>query len=329
MDTAVFATYPYTANEGWGEAHEPTIRVVLRSTCLATHRGFESIAEACTHTRTMIHHIAQHVYHLVRGSLANDLMGLRREGSQYIAIVILNASDIEWLYANTLVRESGIGIHHLLHAYLTWSETKTDHRVKLSFYTEGAHHAHQLFGGEERHEVGGNPVAGFLQSPVECHHLALVLHMFIAWRPCYTIAINKGDRVINGAVAWPHTLIHGQGKEVWLNGRTYLTATCCHHVVLEVREVRSTHVCFHGTRVHIHGHESATQEVLVPTDRVHRCHGGIYQSVVGEHMHINRRIEDFLYLGLAHALFLECAVAVGLTHRAVHDTINLLGAEIF
>ena len=80
MDTAVLTTDPYATDERRGEADEPTVGVVLRRTRLATHRRLESVAESCTHTRTVVHDILQHVDHLVGCGLADDLVGLRCEG---------------------------------------------------------------------------------------------------------------------------------------------------------------------------------------------------------------------------------------------------------
>ena len=57
------------------------------------------------------------------GGFADDFVGFWRECSQYIAIVVLNASYIQWLYTNTFIRESGIGIHHLFYTHLAWTKT--------------------------------------------------------------------------------------------------------------------------------------------------------------------------------------------------------------
>ena len=68
--------------------------------------------------------------------------------------------------------------------------------------------------------------------------------------------------------------------------------------------------------------------MLVPADRVHRRHGGVYQAVVGEHAHRYLRVEYLLDLILAHALFLESTIAVGLTHGAIHDSIDIFRRQV-
>ena len=277
----------------------------------------------------MIHHVAEHINHLIGGCLADNLVGLGCKGSQYITIIILDAGHVLWLHANTLVGEGSIGIHHLFHTHLTWTQTQAHHRVQLPLNTERAHHTYQLLWCEERHQIGGDPVAGFLQTPVEGHHLALVCQVFIAWCPCYAVAVNQCNRVIDRAVAWPHAFIHCQGKEVWFDGRAHLTATCCDHIVLEMAKVWSAHIGFHCTRVCIHRHESTAQEMLVPFDGVHRCHGGVYQAIIGEYAHAYWRIEYFLDIRFAHTLLFQCTVAIGLTHRAIHNAVNLLWCEVF
>ena len=123
--------------------------MVLRSSRFASHRCFESVAESRTYARTMVHHITEHINHLVGGSFADNLIGLRSECCQNIAIVILDTSDIEWLHADTLVWEGSICIHHLLNAHLAWAKAKTDHWVKLTLNTERTHHAYQLFWSKE------------------------------------------------------------------------------------------------------------------------------------------------------------------------------------
>ena len=138
----------------------------------------------------MVHDILQHVYHLVGCGLADDLVGLRRESGKDIAVVVLDACDKEGINTYAFVWECSICIDHLPDTDLAWSQAKTDDRVELAFDTERTHHTHELLGREERHEVGGDPVAGLLQSPIEGDHFALVGMVVISWRPCYTIAID-------------------------------------------------------------------------------------------------------------------------------------------
>ena len=150
----------------------------------------------------------------------------------------------------------------------------------------------------------------------------------VAWRPSHTIGVDEGDGVVDGAVARPHALVHSQGEEVGLDGRTYLASTSGDHVVLEMREVRSTHISLDRTRMRIHGHESATEEMLVPTNGIERGHGGVDESVVGEDTHIDRRVEDLLDVAVVQALFLEGTIAVGLTHRTIHDSLDVLRRKV-
>ena len=78
----------------------------------------------------------------------------------------------------------------------------------------------------------------------------------------------------------------------------------------------------------VHRHESASQEVFVPFDGVHGCHQGVDHAVVGEYLHLHGCVEYLFYLTFAHALFLQCAVAVGLSHSACEDAIYLLLAKV-
>ena len=68
--------------------------------------------------------------------------------------------------------------------------------------------------------------------------------------------------------------------------------------------------------------------MLIPADGVHWRHGGVYQSVVGEHAHRHSGVKDFLDLGFALSLLLQGSIAVGLAHRAIHDAVNIFGSQV-
>ena len=139
VDSTVFAAHPYTAHERWGEAHKPTVGVVVGSTRFATHRGFDTIFIAHAHARTMIHHVAEHINHFVGSTFADDFVRIRYKRGNDIAVVVLYSCYVERFGANTLVGKGGISVHHFLYAHLARSETETDDRIKLPLDTKRLH----------------------------------------------------------------------------------------------------------------------------------------------------------------------------------------------
>ena len=74
----------------------------------------------------------------------------------------------------------------------------------------------------------------------------------------------------------------------------------------------------------IHRHEAATKVALLPFDGVERAHQGIYHAlVVGENLHLTRRMEGTDDGVIAHTRALHVTPTVGLTHGAVHDAVDL------
>ena len=78
----------------------------------------------------------------------------------------------------------------------------------------------------------------------------------------------------------------------------------------------------------LHRHKAATEEMLVPSNRVERGHSGVDQAVIGEYAHSHRSVEDLLDVAVVQALFFEGTIAVGLAHRTSHDSIHILWSEV-
>ena len=96
------------------------------------------------------------------------------------------------------------------------------------------------------------------------------------------------------------------------------------HIILEVVEVRSSHVGFHMTVSGIHRHEARAQEVLIVADRVHRCHHRVHRTIPSEDRHFLWSAEGLVYLGICSPCILHHTIAVRLLLGAVQNAIYLL-----
>ncbi len=189
MDGTVFAANPHSAHQRRGEAHKPTVGVVVGRTCFAAHGCLDSIPVANSYARAMIHHIAQHIDHLVGSGLTDYLVRLGCEGSNDIAVAIFDTSNIERLCANTLVGKCRVSIHHLLHAHLARPQAQTYNGVELSLNTKGLHHFDQLLGREVRHQVSRYPVGRILQAPCDGDCITPILGVGVTRRPWLAIGV--------------------------------------------------------------------------------------------------------------------------------------------
>ena len=191
VDSTILTADPASADQRGGEADKPSVGVVLRRTGLATCRHLQSVLEARTYARAMIHHVAEHIDHLVGCQFGYDLSLLRVERSDDIALFVLDAGYVQRIDTNAMVGVGGISVHHLLDADLTRSEADRYDRVELPLNAEGAHETHELVRRIERHEVGRDPVGRLLQSPTERNGVALVLGVLVARCPAHTVAVDE------------------------------------------------------------------------------------------------------------------------------------------
>ena len=72
----------------------------------------------------------------------------------------------------------------------------------------------------------------------------------------------------------------------------------------------------------VDSHEAAAQEHLVVSQRVHRRHYSVDDSVVGEHLHLVGRVERLVDFGSGGSGFLHGAVAVGVGHRPAQKVVE-------
>src|SRR5690606_3842573 len=102
-DAPVFCTGPYAADQLRRDANEPSIRVIVRGTGLATHRVGEIISESQSSSRSRIHHVLEHIHHDV-GAFAVQYFGYAR--GFFInghTVLIFHAQDVDGFYPYPMI----------------------------------------------------------------------------------------------------------------------------------------------------------------------------------------------------------------------------------
>src|SRR5574344_2477288 len=157
---------------------------------------------------------------------------------------------------------------------------------------------YQLYKGrrtEFAHQIGGYPVVRLCQAPFEGNHLSITAVTAVSWCPRCTCH-HIGSLHVGCLVARREAVLHRQRIEERFDGGTYLAATACDHIVLEMHEIQSSGISFHGSCLRIHTHKSCTEERLIVSDGIHRCHHGINISMLSKDGHIGRGVERLAYL---------------------------------
>ena len=164
------------------------------------------------------------------------------------------------------------------------------------------------------------------QSPFQRNHLAITAAIGVARCPglsCHIICLLH----IGGDIAWRKTILHGKRIEERFDGRTHLATSVHTHVVVEVNEIHTSHVCLDMTVLGAHAHKSATQERLIVSDRVERSHRGIHLTVICEYAHRHWSAERARNLLVARSLLLEHTIALALIDGASENALHLLRRE--
>ena len=330
MDVTVFATYPTTADKRGSETHEPSVGVVVRRTRLATHIGRYLVAGADAGTCSLVDDGTKHGQHFVGTLLTDDLLHLWSKGSQDVTVVVLNMGHKHGLGTYSLVGKGGIGTHHFAYRNFTRSQTKGRCRLDVKVaYAEAVNQILERIRIEFAHQVSRNPVVRLGQSPLQRHHLAIAVAVGVARAPRLAIFGDDGLLHITGFVTRAEAVLHCQGIEVRFDGRTHLTAAHHSHVILEMGEVRTSHIGLYMTGRRFHRHESTTQEMFVVPDAVHRRHHRVYLSlVIAEDGHLMRFVKCLSYLLGRMSGFAHQAVAFALLHRTGQDCLHLLGTQL-
>ena len=140
--------------------------------------------------------------------------------------------------------------------------------------------------------------------------------------PFFSVSVDECDGDIGCGVARPHTFVHGECVDIWFDGGSDLSFTDGDHIVLEISEVGSSDIGFDMSRVWVHGHESAPEEVFLVSDAVEWCECGVDDALVGEDLHFLRcveGVEDFLF---GVSCFFHESVSFCLFDTSVHDVVD-------
>ena len=160
VDITLLTTYPAATYELWSKADKPTVAIIVGSTGLGANLSFQVITVAQSSCRTIIHDPHQHGKHL-HGIISTDyLVHTWLEGSNRIALIILDAAHKHWSSTDAVIGKYGLGTHHLADTYLTWSQTKTHGCMDVrTVDAEIVQHLDKLLRIEFTHQISTHPVA--------------------------------------------------------------------------------------------------------------------------------------------------------------------------
>ena len=114
-----------------------------------------------------------------------------------------------------------------------------------------------MFRCHTAHDTSGNPVVRSHQAPSQCDHLANALLAAIARGPGTSDGIVEHRLSVEFLIAGRASLFHGQCIKQRLDGGTYLTTTCRHHIVLEEGKVGTAYIGLDITKG-VHAKEAGT-----------------------------------------------------------------------
>ena len=280
MHLTVLGTDPYTGCDGRSISDEPSVRLIVSSTCLTGNLAFETIFRTKAHTGTAVHHTLHEVGHQVGCVFAYGLTLGVIEFSEHVTHAVLDPCHEDRRYVYTMRREGIIGCNHLIHSNIRRSDAKRIHRIEIASDTHFPHHLHHSLRTVLLHQIGGNIVGTLCESPFESDGLADPLVLVRTCRsPCILLVDDEGLRYIHHLVTWAHSLLHGKSIEERLDCRSHLSLALTDIVIFEIAVVRSADICLYMSCLWLYGHECSTKMRLVILYRVVRSHRCVDVSV--------------------------------------------------
>ena len=259
MDASVFRTDPYSCRKFRSIADEPSVRLIVGGSGLSCNLTLQAVFCTESDTGTAVYHALHQICHKECCMLAESLTLRIMELAQKVAVPVLDSCHENRCDIYTLRRECIVCRHHVIYGDICRTHAKRVSLVNMTSDTHLAHHICHSVWTILLHQIGRNIVRTLCQSPFQGHCLAYPFVLVCTLRRPCGITDNKRLGHIHNLIAWSKALLHCQGIEERLDGRSHLTLALTDIIIFEVTVVRSSDICLHMSCMRLNCHKCSTK----------------------------------------------------------------------